>query len=220
MLWAAVRRGRLDFARYLIKTGDKLRTRPESEGERLLLEGGARINAEATRIAAERGNEEVLKLFLDHCAARTSGHEQLTDVSDDDDDHNPLEIYSDFDSDGEPYQRRKYRYWPDPVRLVIGAASRACSGSCWTGTRAYCAIAGAGRPDGVDLNWTGGDALDKGRPLYNTESPGPCLARHLISLGAQTTEDKYRDRKEGEGKKYFIQGVHVTERTWEWVSKY
>ncbi|KAK6825956.1 hypothetical protein PG987_013450 [Apiospora arundinis] len=154
MLWAAVRRGRLDFARYLIKTGAKLRTRPESEGERLpalhiaarrgdvamarlLLEGGARINAEATRIAAERGNEEVLKLFLDHCAARTSGYEQLTDVSDDDDDFNPLDFCSEFDSDGEPYQRRKPRYRPDLLcdswRREYGVSTRAfeAEGRLW-----------------------------------------------------------------------------------------
>ncbi|KAK7979853.1 FAD/NAD(P)-binding domain-containing protein [Apiospora arundinis] len=59
---------------------------------------------------------------------------------------------------------------------------------------------------------------DEGPPLYERENPGPWLARHLISLGAQTTEDKYRNSKE-KGKR-FIRDVHVTERTWEWVSKF
>ncbi|KAK8863230.1 hypothetical protein PGQ11_009465 [Apiospora arundinis] len=59
---------------------------------------------------------------------------------------------------------------------------------------------------------------DEGPPLYERENPGSWLIRHLISLGAQTTEDKYRNGKE-KGKR-FIRDVHVTQRTWEWISKF
>ena len=45
---------------------------------------------------------------------------------------------------------------------------------------------------------------------------GPWLVNHLISLGAQETDEETSARE----REYNVRGVRTSERTWEWVGKY
>ncbi|KAK8039967.1 ankyrin repeat domain containing protein [Apiospora rasikravindrae] len=228
LLWAAVRCGHQHIVEKLLDCGADVDALPNSSRQyygaltiaasrgnmamvRLLLERGAEVNIDGPdrpghlpiQAAARSGQEEVVQLLLEHGA-------------------DPRAAAVAAAQGGQPrVLRALLSRFPDLLRRGTETWETGQEALAWTlQTKNLTTLTVLVNEAGVDLEDCSLDGdLPCGWPSYRLRRRllGRWVVEHLIALGARTTTD---EDEEFDSDSVPIRGVYVSERTWEWVSKY
>ncbi|KAK8093588.1 hypothetical protein PG997_000273 [Apiospora hydei] len=230
LLWAAVRRGHQHIVERLLDCGADVDALPNSSRQyygalpiaasrgnmamvRLLLARGAAVNIDGPdrpghlpiQAAARSGQEEAVQLLLEHGA-------------------DPRAAAVAAAQGGQPrVLRALLARFPDLLRRGTETWETGQEALAWAlQTKNLTTLTVLVKEAGVDLDLEDGSL--KGDPLCGWPSYrskrrflGRWVIEHLISLGARTTMD---EEEEFDPDSFLVRGVYVSERTWEWVSKY
>lgn len=215
MMWIAVARDRIEFVDFLLSTGIEVNRFKDRFGNyhgtlehaavkghirmvRFLIERGADVelggvnNRFPVRLAAERGQEEVVDLLIQHGA-------------------NPVHAFLGAAGGGQSHLLdHLLRSFPDlPDREGGDIGRKALRAALGTGLTSITRLVEAG----VSLNdgWKPAELpLSVAKQGY-----GLWVVDHLRALGARETDEVIQACKERQ-----VRNVIVLERTWQWIGKY